>query len=78
MNKVKMIVSGLDTKVNLRVSLYASMQNYIRTKQENHKSNNAYITKLKLMVETLKIAGGDHIFVSEELLGTEIENTTVT
>ena len=33
MHKVKMIVSGLDTKVNLRVSLHAAMLNYVLTNQ---------------------------------------------
>ena len=30
--KVKMIMSGLDTKVNLRVSLHAAMLNYMLVK----------------------------------------------
>ena len=33
LEKVKMIVAGLDTKVNLRVSLHAAMLNYMLLKQ---------------------------------------------
>ena len=53
-----MIVSGLDTKVNLRVALHDAIMNYILLKQYVHKTNNAHLTRFKFMVETLRIAGG--------------------
>ena len=74
--KVKMIVSGLDTKVNLRVSLHTAMLNYMLMKQYSNETNDTYLTRFKGMTETLKLAGGDHILVSETLLGKKIEDAT--
>ena len=71
--KVKIIVSGLDTKVNLRVSLHDVMFNFILLKQQQHEANDAYLTRFKSMIETLKIAGGEHVLVSPVLLGQAIE-----
>ena len=67
--KVKMIVAGLDTKVNLRVSLHTAMLNYMLMKQYPNEANDTYLTQFKSMVETLKLAGGEHILVSETILG---------
>ena len=71
-----MIVFGLDTKVNFRVSLHAAMLNYMLMKQYPYKTNNAYQKRFRLVVETLKLAGGEHILVSETLLGQEIKDST--
>ena len=57
--KVKTIVSGLDTKVNLRVSLYDMVINFMLLKQFGNETNKAYHIRFKLTVETLKIAGGN-------------------
>ena len=76
--KVKTIVSGLDTKVNLRVSLHDVMFNFILLKQQQHETNDAYLTRFKSMIETLKIAGGEHVLISPVLLGKTIENATPT
>ena len=70
--KVKTIVSGLDTKVNLRVSLHDVMLNFMLLKQFPNETNKAYHTKFKSMIETLKIAGGEHILVSPVMIGTEL------
>ena len=53
-----MIVSGLDTNVNLQVLLHAAMLNYMLLKQFPNETNDAYLTRFKSMIETLKIAGG--------------------
>ena len=74
--KVKMIVSGLDTKVNLRVSLHAAVLNYMLMKQYPNETNDTYLTRFRSMIETLKLAGGEHILVSEMLLGKKIENAS--
>ena len=74
--KVKMIVSGLDTKVNLRVSLHAAMLNYMLMKQYPNETNDTYLTRFRSMVETLKLAGGEHILMSDTLLGKKIEDAT--
>ena len=75
-NKVKTIVLGLDAKVNLRVSLYDVVFNYILLKQQSHKSNDGYLTRFKSMVQTLKIAGGEHVLISPVLLRKSIANAT--
>ena len=68
-----MIVSGLDTKVNVRVSLHAAMLNYMLMKQYSNKSNDTYLMRFRSMVETLKLTGGEHILVSKTLLGKKTE-----
>ena len=74
--KVKMIVSGLDTKVNLRVSLHDVIINFMLLKQFSNETNEAYHTRFKSMVETLKIAGGEHILISPEMLGKKLGEAT--
>ena len=69
--KVKSIVSGLDTKVNLRVSLHDAMLNTLTTKQGENETNDDYFTRFKSSTETLKLAGGEHVFVSKEMLGVD-------
>ena len=54
MPKIKTIVSGVDTKINLRVYLYISILDYMLLKQYSNKSNDAYLTSFKSMVDTLK------------------------
>ena len=71
-----MIVSGLDTKVNLRVSLHDVVINYILLKQFSNKSNEAYHTRFKSIVDTLKIAGGRYILISLVMLGMSIDAAT--
>ena len=67
--KVKSIVSGLDTKVNLRVSLHAEMLSFINMRQGEYETNDIYLTRFKSVVETLKLAGGKHILVSNKMMG---------
>ena len=51
LGKVMTIVSGLDTKVNLRVSLHDVILNLVLLKQQSYESNDGYLTKFKSMVE---------------------------
>ena len=73
LTKVKVITSGLDTKVNLRVSLHSVLMNFIVMRQYSDESNDAYLTRFKSIVETLKIAGGEHVLVSPKLMGKTID-----
>ena len=68
--KIKPVVSGLDTKANSRVSLFMSL------KQFPNEANKTYHTIFKSMIETLKIAGGEHILVSPLMIGTELTKAT--
>ena len=63
-----MIVLGLDTNVNLRVSLHDAISNYMLIKQQPYETNEAYLTRFKSMVGTLKIADGEHILASNVML----------
>ena len=74
--EVKLIVSGLDTKTNPRVSMHNTMTNYFLFKQHPYESNNSYLARFKLMVETLKIAFGDYILVSKTMLKLDIDKAT--
>ena len=76
-DKVKTIVSGLDTKVNLCVSLHDVVLNYIILNQQSHESNDGYLMRIKSMIKTLKITGGEHVLISPVLLGKVIANATV-
>ena len=73
---MKLIVSGLDTKVNPRVTIHDAMTNYFSLKQQQYESNDGYLTRFKSMVETLKIAGGDHILVSKTMMKKELSAAT--
>ena len=55
LEKAKMIVSGLDTKVNLRVSLHDAISNYMLIKQYPYETNEGNLTRFKSMVGTLKL-----------------------
>ena len=47
LEKVKMIVSGMDTKMNLRVLLHAAILNYMLLKQYPNETKDAYLTRFK-------------------------------
>ena len=47
-------------------------------RQYQNESNNAYLTKFKSNVETLKLAGGEHVRVSNELINKPATNITDT
>ena len=74
--KVKTITSGLDTKVNLRVSLHSALLNFTLLRQFNDRTNDAYLMRFKSMIETLKIVGGEHMLVSPTLMGKTIDAAT--
>ena len=74
--KVKMIASGLDTKVNVRVSLHVAMLNYMLMKQHPNETNDACLTRFRSMTKTLKLAGGEHVLVRETLLAKKVEEET--
>ena len=56
--------------------MHDSMTNYFPLKQQQYESNDGYLTRSKSMVETLKIAGGEHIFVSKAMLKKDISMAT--
>ena len=65
---MKAIVSGLDTKVNFRVSLHAAITNVINMKQWENETNDDYLTRFKSMIETLNLIGGEYILVNKEMI----------
>ena len=70
-------MSGLDTKVNLRVSLHTAITNFMNMKQWQNETNNNYLIKFKSMIGTLKLAEGEHILVSKEMIGKgDLHSTT--
>ena len=74
--KVKTIVLGLDTKVNKRVTMHSAMMSFMLMKQYDNEANDAYLTRFKSMIQTLKIAGGEHVLVSKVMLGKELAEST--
>ena len=63
-----MMVSGLNTKINLQVSLHVDMMNHKRMKQYTNETNDAYLTRYRSMFEILTIVGEEHILVSKTLV----------
>ena len=45
--------------------MHSAMMSFILMKQHDNKANDAYLTRFKSMVQTLKIAGGEHVLVSK-------------
>jgi len=68
LEKVKAIVSGLDTKTNKRVSLRGAIFSFLTMQQYHQETNDAYLTQFKSNVENLKLTRGEHILVSNELI----------
>ena len=64
-DKVKIIVLGLYTKVNKRVTMHSAIMSFMLIKQYDNETNAAYLTRFKSMVQTLVIVGGAHILVSK-------------
>ena len=48
--KVKTITLGLDTKLNLRVSLHTALLNFMLFKQFSDESNDGYLTGFKSII----------------------------
>ena len=46
---------------------------FILMKQYDNETNDAYLTRFKSSIKTLKLTGGEHIFVSEQMLGNDIK-----
>ena len=74
--KGEMIVSALDTKVNVKMSLHAAMLNYMLMKKYPNETNGTCLKRFRSMTENIKLPGGEHILVSETLLGKKIEEET--
>ena len=66
LNKVKTIVSGLDTKTNKMVSLHGDIISFMTMRQYQQESN----------VETLNLSGGSHILASDKLINKPVTNTS--
>ena len=52
--------------------MHSAIFNFMMMNQYDNESNAAYLKRFKLMIQTLKIAGGDHMLVSKAMLGKEI------
>lgn len=63
-------------KTSPRVSLNAALMTFLLLKQCTNESNDTYFTRFKLSVETLNLAGGAHMFISDQILGMDIASVT--
>ena len=76
-SKVKVIVLGMDTKVENRVTMCSEMTSFMLMKQHGNETNAACLTRFKSMAHTLTIAVGTHILVSKTMFDTnETEDST--
>ena len=55
---------------------HTAIMNFVLMKQYAGETNDAYLTRFKSMISTLNIAGGEHIFVSKQMLKKELKNAT--
>ena len=49
---------------------------FLLLKQYTNESNNTYLTRFKLSVDTLNLAGGAYMFISEQMLAKKISPAT--
>ena len=76
-HKVKVIVLGMNTKFNKRVTMHSAMMSLMLMKYHDNETNATCLTRFKSMAQTLTIAGRAHILVSKTMLDkNEIEDTT--
>ena len=68
----------MDTKTNKRVSLHGTLLSFLTMRQYQTETNDAYLTRFKSNVETLKLAGGEHVLVSNDLINKSVTNITDT
>jgi len=47
------------------------MSDYLNMRQGENETNDDYLTRFKSVAEMLKLAGGDHIFVSKDMMGVD-------
>jgi len=73
---VKTTISGIDTQINLRVSLHAAMIIFLLLKQYSNETNDAYLTRFKSAIHALIIVGGKHLLVSALAMGRKFEDAT--
>ena len=72
---MKVVVLGLDTNVNKRVTIHTTIMTFMIMKQYDTESNDMYLMRFMLMVQTLKIAG-NHILVSKIMIGKKLYEAT--
>ena len=75
-DKTKTIVLGIDTKTNLRVLLKSVMLTFLNIRQYPDKETDAYLSRFKSVSESLVLAGGENIFVSEKIMKTQMKDAT--
>ena len=68
LGKLKKATSGINVKVNPRLTMHEAVAALYKMKQGPNKSNNYYLDRFKAAVLTVEMAKGGHIFVSHELV----------
>ena len=56
--------------------MHSAMTSFMLLKQHDNEANDVYLTCFKSMVQTLKIAGGEHGLVSKVMLKKEVVDAT--
>ena len=73
MNK---IVSDIDKKTKLCVSLHSILFSVFVGEQYTNESNDVYLTKSKSFTETLQLTGENNFFVVEQMLRKKLDVAT--
>ena len=73
---MKVIVLGLDTKINKRVTMHSAIMSFMLMKQCDNETSASCLTCFKSMVRDLTIAGGAHAFLSKTVLNKDLNYAT--
>mgnify|MGYP003321274356 CR=1 FL=1 len=76
LGELKKATSGIDAKVNSRLTMHKAVAALYRMKQGPNQANDYYLDRFKAAILTVEMAKGGHIFASPELV--ECSNSTLT
>lgn len=57
--------------------MHSALTNFVLLKQFPNKTNDVYLTKFKSMVQTLILAGGEHVLVSAKMIEKPLGTATI-
>ena len=75
-NKVKVIVLGLETEVNKRVTMYSTRMSFMLTNQCDNETSASCLAHFKSVVQNLTTTGGTCVLASKTMLSKDLNDAT--
>jgi len=72
LNKVKIIMAGVDTKANTALTLHEQILSLFNMQQGPMETEDDYLTRFTAKATNLELSRGKHIFCSPQLLEQEV------